>query len=143
MTTKSRFLNWTVFMLIFTIVVSCTKDELKKCVEHTKASCQVDTSKTNIRIKNNSKSDFCNVTVDPSGKMTNYGIVRSGETTCYNFFDLAYQYAYVKLHIGDKEFIFQPIDYVGEQQLGQGKFTYSIAISDYDNKTLTITTTKD
>ncbi len=143
MTTKSIFLNLTVFILILSTVVSCKKDCMNQCVEHTKASCQEDAGKTNIRIKNDSKYDFCNVTVDPSGKMTNYGVVKSGETTCYNYFDIAYSYAYVKLDIGDNEFIFQPIDFVGEQQLGLGKFTYSIAVNDYENKTLTITTTKD
>jgi hypothetical protein len=139
----AKFLKWTMFILIFSTAASCKKDCLDKCIEHTKASCQEDATKTNIRIKNNSKYDFCNVTIAPSGKMTNYGIIGSGETTCYNYFDIAYEYAYVILHIGSKEFILQPKDFVGEQPLGQGKFTYWIGISDYENQTLNITTTKD
>lgn len=144
MTTKTKSLKWFFVMsLIIVTVISCKKNSLKKCEEHTKSPCQEDANKTNIRIKNNSKYDFCNVIIDPSGKLTNYGIVKSGENSCYNYFDSAFQYAYVKLYIGDNEFILQPIDYVGEQPLGVGKFTYSIDVSDFNNKTLTLKATKE
>ena len=63
--------------------------------------------------------------------------------TCYRSFDTAYNYAYIQIFIDDKEFKLQPIDYVGEQPLGIGNFTYLLDISDYRAGKVSITLQKD
>ena len=122
---------------------SCSKDGLKKCNESSKTPCQEDATRSNIRIKNTSDEDYCNlIVIGADGKTVNYGSVRRGEITCYNFFDEIYSYAFVRLSIGGEEFVMQPIDYVGATQLGAGKFTYSISF-DKKYKDLSIKMTKD
>jgi hypothetical protein len=125
--------------LIFLLnISSCKKDSLKNCNEHSVSDCNEDSTKINIRIHNLSDYDFCNVVLDPSQASTNYGIIEKNQSTCYRSFDLAYNYAYVQLFIGEKEFVFQPIDYVGEQPLSTGSHTYSVNVTDFDNGVLSI-----
>jgi len=126
-----------IFLLLFNLLVilicsSCDKNNII-CVEHQKANCDTDEAKTNIRIKNNSGYEFCNVMLNPFNSSTNYGKIKKGKITCYRVFETAYSYAYVNLFINDEEYIIQPIDYVGEQPLAQGYFTYSIAVTDIND----------
>lgn len=135
--------NKLVLIFVITSIIlfplySCKKDQIKNCNEHSVSDCNEDLNMINIRINNASEYDFCNVVLNPSGANKNYGIIKKGESTCYRSFDLAYDYAYVQLFIGDKEFVLQPIDYVGEQPLSTGKHTYSINIADFDDGILSI-----
>lgn len=123
--------------------ISCNKDSLKGCEEHSVAKCNEEANKTNIRIVNSSKYDFCNVILNPSAGIVNYGIIGKGSSTCYRSFDKAYNYAYVSLKIGDKTFTLSPIDYVGEPELGSGKFTYTIDVLNYNSGTLSIEASKN
>ena len=130
-------------ILILCIVLSCNKGK-NNCVEHNLDACNTDVAKTNIRIQNNSAYDFCNVVLNPGGRYTNYGEIKGGETSCYRIYDKAYRYAYVNLYIDGEEYIIQPIDYVGEQPLGKGAFTYLIDVSDINNSYgLSIIATRD
>lgn len=122
---------------------SCDKDKMVNCEEHKVADCGEDESKTNIRIENISDYDFCNVVLDPGNISTNYGGIEKNETTCYRSFEVAYDYAYVQLFIGEKEFVIQPFDYIGEQPLGKGEFTYYIDVTDFDKGELSIQATAD
>ena len=122
---------------------SCNRDSLKKCEAHEKAACNEDPNKTNIRIVNGSKFDFCNVVLNPSDGNVNYGIIEKGAATCYRTFEKAFNYAFVTLDIGDKTFTLQPIDFVGEPTLGTGNFTYTLNVLNFNDGTLTITTTKN
>ena len=130
-------------LLILFIVLSCNKND-DNCAEHHLDTCNTDVEKTNIRIKNNSAYDFCNVVLNPEGRYTNYGEIKGGETSCYRVYEKAYRYAYVNLYIDGEEYIIQPIDYVGEQPLGKGAFTYLIDVSDINNNYgLSIIATRD
>lgn len=129
--------------LITTFSISCNKDSLKGCEAHSKALCNEDINKTNIRIINASKYDFCNVVLNPSSGNVNYGIIQKNTSTCYRAYDVAYNYAYLTLDIGDKTFTLQPIDYVGEPELGTGKFSYTIDVIDFSDGTLSIGASKD
>lgn len=124
-----------VFLLTIT---ACKKNEADDCIEHTVSDCNEDPTKINIRIKNVSDYDFCNVVLKPS-ETTNYGKIEKGQSTCYRSFDLAYSYAYVQFYIGEKEFVLQPIDYVGEVPLSIGNHTYSIDITDFEGGDISIT----
>jgi len=111
---KIRTVKTFIIILTFTITFasllnlnSCKKEDVIDCIEHTVSACNEDSTKTNIRIRNVSEYDFCNVVLQPSGGKANYGIIEKGQSTCYRSFDLAYRYAYVQLFIGDKEFVLQ------------------------------------
>lgn len=122
--------------IVLSFLVSCSEEETKNCEEHAVSSCNEDPTKVNIRILNQSDYDFCNVTLNPSGERTNYGFIAKGELSCYRSYDLAYDYAYLKLYIQNKEFIIQPIDYVGEEPLEIGYYTYKIDVVDFENRIL-------
>ena len=122
--------------LLLVSVSSCEKDTLGDCVEHAVTPCNEDPAMVNIKIHNASEYDFCNVFMNPNSVDANYGIILSGESTCYKSFDVAYSYGYVKLYIENQEFILQPFDYVGEVPLVDGNYTYTIDVVDFDNRTL-------
>ena len=144
---KKVFLILPVIVCLFISLslLSCKKKTCSaKCEVHTISDCGEDVSKTNIRIKNISDYYLCNVVLNPYNKETNCGALNPMETTCYRAYDIAYSYAYVQIHIGEKEFIMQPIDFVGEQPLGVGRFTYLVDIADFnDPYSIRITVQKD
>lgn len=77
-----------------------------------------------IRVRNDSDVDFKDVVV--GGK--EYGDIKSGATTAYQTWKTAYRYSSVKLIAGSKPMELQPIDYLGEQELGDGYFTYVLTV---------------
>lgn len=123
-------------LITLSLILSCSENEQNNCEEHSVASCNEDPNKINIRILNQSDYDFCNVTLNPAEERTNYGAIAKGDLSCYRSYDLAYDYAYVKLYIDNQEFVIQPIDYVGEEPLTNGFYTYEIDIIDFENRIL-------
>lgn len=81
-------------------------------------------SATEIRVRNDSDVDFKEVVV--GGKK--YGDIKPGATTDYQTWKTAYLYSSVTLIAGSKPMQIQPIDYLGEPELGAGKFTYVLTI---------------
>lgn len=81
-------------------------------------------SATEIRVRNDSDVDFKDVVV--GGKK--YGDIKPGTTTNYQTWNRAYRYAPVTLIAGSKPMQIQPIDYLGERELGDGRFTYVLTI---------------
>ena len=84
---------------------------------------------SNIRLKNDSDHAFENVKVVFPSQEENFGNIESGEVTGYREVKIAYSYAYVEIFIENEKFVLQPIDYVGETTLGQGKFTYVLNVN--------------
>jgi len=78
-----------------------------------------------IRIENTSKYAYKEIKVKLDEERE-YENLSSGETSAYRSFSRAYRYAYVELKINDKRYILQPIDFVGEEELKEGKYTYQI-----------------
>jgi hypothetical protein len=110
--------NIAFFLLIcFSSILSCKKEDSKEVF---------------IRVKNESIYPFENVVVSTFNKPENYGSVEPGQNSVYMKFDVAYRYAYIKLTAGGKEFVLQPIDFVGERRLKPGKYTYSLTIQDFN-----------
>lgn len=140
---KPKFILCVAYLAFVLLFVGCKKDRLNNCEEHTKTPCNIQLSKTNIRITNASRFDICNMVMDPSSGETNYGILTSGETSCYRTFDLAYPIAYIRFEIGDETFIFSPEDYSTEIPLNNGKFTYTIDVLDFNKGTISIEASAD
>ena len=83
--------------LSFLLNYSCSEnDNSSNCIEHSVSACNEDPTKVNIRIRNISAYDFCNVVLSPSGETTNYGIVEEDQSTCFRAFESAYNYALIE-----------------------------------------------
>ena len=87
-----------------------------------------------IRIKNVSSFEYSDVRVNTNGGENNYGNINSNSYSEYESFDFAYRYAFVELKIGSDTFTIQPIDYVGEDPLKSGKYTYAIDATEEGGK---------
>lgn len=85
-----------------------------------------DVNEVNIRLSNVSDFDFENIVVNTSTGMVNFEDVTSGEQTEYKTFEKAYRYAFVELEIDGETYTLQPFDYVGEEPLKNGNYTYQI-----------------
>jgi hypothetical protein len=79
-----------------------------------------------IRLSNVSEFNFENIVVDTSTGRVSFENIASGEQTDYKTFQKAYRYAFVQLEIKGKTYTLQPIDYVGEESLKMGNYTYEI-----------------
>lgn len=79
---------------------------------------------TDIRVRNDSNVDFKDVVV--GGKK--YGDIKQGVSTDYQTWKTAYRYSSVMLIADSKPMQLQPIDYLGELELGVGHFTYILNI---------------
>lgn len=79
-----------------------------------------------LRISNISAFDFKDIYVDTGGNDFYYGDLPSGTSSSYAQFDFAYRYAFIELTIDGEVYTVQPIDYVGEEKLESGLYTYRI-----------------
>lgn len=93
-----------------------------------------------LQVENISKKDFENVRVITPGGDHEFGNLKKGEASVYKSYTLAYRYGYVEAIVGDDTLKIQPIDYVGETPLEDGKHTYALDISGSgDNKSMNLT----
>jgi len=87
-----------------------------------------DLNGVHIRIKNGSDLTYDRVQVGAGDKLhTN---ISPGAFSGYLEYDIAYDYAYINIISGDENFVFQPIDFVGETPLEHGFYTYVLNISE-------------
>jgi hypothetical protein len=84
----------------------------------------------NIRIHNSSRFTMDSLYVGFPDAEIYYGNIGAGSTTSYKSGTKAYRYAYIETKIGGSTSILQPIDYVGENFLESGDYTYILNISD-------------
>ena len=123
---KSHYLLRISFFLMF-VISACSSDPDNDQV------CPLisdDEGAVEIRINNNSNFDFSDVIVDTGGGRHSFCSVNAGESSFYRSFQKAYRYAFVELTIDGTVFTLQPIDYVGETLLRNGKYTYVLDASD-------------
>ena len=95
-----------------------------------------------IRVRNASTLDYANVVIGFPHQTETYGAVMSGQETPYRTIELAYRYAQITVVIEDEVLILQPVDYVGEEPLGKGSYTYEIDTLD-DVLSITFRLVKD
>jgi len=56
--------------------------------------------------------------------------VASGDYSEYLEYQTAYQYAYIKIEADSTSYVLQPIDFVGEDSLNIGFYTYELNVSE-------------
>jgi hypothetical protein len=80
-----------------------------------------------VRVRNDSGVDFDSVTVIfPGNYREEYGKLAAGAASDYIDVPQAYRYAWVQVVAAGKEFGHKPVDYVGEQELQPGMYTYGL-----------------
>ena len=88
-----------------------------------------------IRIKNASNLNFDRVRVYlPDEPEVDYGPVSKGDVTAFRPTSRAYRYAGFSVNVGMQELSLHPIDYMGEQELPAGRYTFVLEV---DNGRLT------
>ena len=85
-----------------------------------------------VRVGNASQADFTSLVVEfPDGPVP-YGALGSGDVTAYREAEGAYRYTSVSLVAGGQEYAVVPFDYVGEEPLEPGRYTYVLGIAEGD-----------
>lgn len=83
---------------------------------------------TLIRLENASAVELTDVTFSAGHDPIHFDRIAPGGKTEYVEVDEAYSYGYVKVHANGQEYVLQPIDYVGEETIGDGRFTFRVAL---------------
>lgn len=105
--------------LFFLILFSCKTDKVDPTPE----------GDVEIRIWNGSNFEFDQVFVDTNGGQNDYGKLVPGNRSGYKKFKSAYRFAFISFKIDGKAYSIQPMDYVGEDLLPKGKYTYKISVA--------------
>ena len=93
---------------------------------------------TRVRVRNAGTVELRDVLVVlPSEERIAAVSLVAGGATGYVGARTAYRYAYVEASVAGRRIVLQPIDYVGEQPLGAGCFTYELRV-DADQRFLSI-----
>ncbi len=109
--------NLGIIVLFVFLLLGCEKEKEKEDI--------LETGDILIRIENTSKFTYKDIKVKVDEERE-YENLSAGETSAYRPFSRAYRYAYVELKINGKRHVLQPIDYFGEEELKEGKYTYQI-----------------
>ena len=83
-----------------------------------------------IRVENISTVSYSNIKVGDSNGTIAFKDLGPGEFSEYAIFQKAYRYAYVELQIDGLTYFIQPIDFVGEEPLRPGNYTYQLDASE-------------
>ena len=83
---------------------------------------------TRIRLRNASAFELTAVTFAPGDASLQFARIAPGETTDYVTVDNAYRYGMLDALVGGQHRRIQPIDFVGERHIGDGRFTYVITV---------------
>ena len=119
--------TWTLLFGLVFILTSCS-DDFEERVQ--------------IRVRNVGQFNYENVIVssNDSGEV-NFGLISSNRTSEYKPFKFAYQYAFIKYSVDGIEFKIIPDDYLGEEKLKRGKYTYEVTMD--SNKKITFKFIRD
>jgi hypothetical protein len=115
----------TLIFILFLFLTSCTTKEV------------------NLRIRNTSPYTYDSVVVNTTGSENTYGTIAPGTASDYKVFDYAYSYAHISLYIDTAHYQLIPIDYVGEQKLKSGNYTYEVSVYDTVNRQLVLMLVED
>ena len=83
---------------------------------------------TRIRLRNSSSFELTDVTFAPGTPRFEFDRIGPGEVTDYRSANGAYSYGYLDVLVGGERRTLQPIDYVGEEPLDDGEYTFVITI---------------
>lgn len=82
-----------------------------------------------IRITNASSFPFERVDAVFPDDEVSFGAINPQGSSAYRRVSTAYRYAYIEVQIDGEELRIQPIDYVGEDPLDPGKYSYVLNVT--------------
>ena len=82
-----------------------------------------------IRIANESSFAFESVDVVFPEDSVDYGAIAAHGRSAYREVSTAYRYAMIIVQVAGEELRIQPIDYVGENELPDGRYTYALNVT--------------
>ena len=85
-----------------------------------------------LRVTNASETDFESVFVSFPQADAEFGAVAAGEVTAYRELPGAYRYGYVEVVAEGDTLRLVPIDYVGEEPLARGQYTFVLDVEGQD-----------
>ena len=104
---------------------------------------QNDRQSTTLRIYNNSGLFYDSVIVNsPGGKQVYYNVAANSYSG-YKPFNFLYHYAYIEVHFNNQLTKLQPIDYVGEEKLKPGKYSYELMVLLSSQPSVSLVSKKD
>ena len=101
------------------------------------ADTTASTGDVQIRIANESSFAFQGVDVVFPHDSVDYGTIAAHGTSSYRGVSSAYRYALIIVQVAGEELRLQPIDYVGENELPDGRYTYALNLTIEGQLTLT------
>ncbi|HEU4451917.1 MAG TPA: hypothetical protein VFR81_02620 [Longimicrobium sp.] len=84
---------------------------------------------TLIRLENATQLELTNVTFSSGHDPIDFDRIAPGDRTEYVEVERSYSYGYLKVTANGGEYTMQPIDYVGEEEIGPGRFTFRITLT--------------
>jgi hypothetical protein len=88
----------------------------------------VENNNTALRIHNGNDFNIDSVYVVAATDAHQYETVPANESSDYHMFDEIYRYAYIRAVVNEKEYIWEPVDYVRETPLSSANYTYRLVI---------------
>lgn len=109
------------------------------------AACQKqnDSDATTLRIYNSSAIFYDSVIVNSPGGRQVYYNVAANSYSVYKPFNFLYNYAYIEVHFNNQMTKLQPIDYVGEEKLKPGKYSYELMVMLSSQPSVSLVSRKD
>lgn len=102
-------------LLVWLMAASASAQSSTPCPEHAECPTEEPTAATpHIRLWNRSEHAMENITVAFPEQEAAYADIPAGQASDYHAVELAYRYAYIHLTSAGEEYVWQPIDYVGE-----------------------------
>ena len=109
-------------LLVVSFFISCEEE-----VETEPNYVDPNLNDVEIAVENKSAFTIDSVFINTSGGENLYGTVGRNKTSEYKSYRFSYSYFYTRFKVGNKEFINQPIDYVGEERIDNGKYVFEIS----------------
>lgn len=129
------------FFIFSLALFSCGKEEssveinhdllpivtVEDCSPHEISDCNEGENSINIRVRNFSRFDICNIEYTPYIEIINFGSIKPGDSTCYISESIAYKYPNrINFYLDDTVFTRNAVDFVGENILENGNYNYNI-----------------
>ncbi len=96
-----------------------------------------------IAVKNSSSFKLDSFLINTSGGIQLYETIDRNKKSVHKTYAYSYSYFYMRFKVADVEFINQPIDYVGEKRIENGRYELSIKNVDTSAQSFTFLLEKE
>lgn len=86
-----------------------------------------------IRLFNSSEVCVHDIRFNPGDRTADFGSLATNTYSIYQTFDYAYPVPFISLRVDNDTLTIQPIDYVGENKLRGGSYTFTIFVDTSQN----------